>query len=403
MSSWDPATLGEIADRSGGAIQTGPFGSQLHRSDYTDDKLVGVPLVMPKDMVDGRVDYTAIAWVAPSKAAEMERHSCRPGDLLLSRRGDLGRCVLIREADTGVLCGTGSLRVTLGGSDLDPCFLFFYFQTAVGRAELVGRAVGSTMPNINTAIVRSVSIPLPPLSTQRKIAAILSAYDELIENNNRRIKLLEEMAQRIYREWFVDFRYPGHENVPLVDSDLGLIPEGWAVKNAGEAISLIYGKALTADDRHAGNVTVYGSGGAIGSHDTSLSDGPGVVVGRKGNVGAVYWSDGPFFAIDTTYWVVSELPLSYCYFALRDMDFQDSHAAVPGLSRDQAYSLPLLVASPDVIVRFDESFRTIWALRSTLARALTSLRATRELLLPRLISGEIDVDGLDIAMPDAAP
>ncbi len=71
-----------------------------------------------------------------------------------------------------------------------------------------------------------LAIPIPPLSTQRKIAAILSAYDDLIENNNRRIKILEEMAQRIYREWFVDFRYPGHENVPLVDSELGPIPEG---------------------------------------------------------------------------------------------------------------------------------------------------------------------------------
>ena len=89
--------------------------------------------------------------------------------------------------------------------------------------------------------------PLPPLPTQRKIAAILSAYDDLIENNNRRIKLLEEMAQRIYREWFVDFRYPGHEDVPLVDSELGPIPKGWNVQPLSDAAQIVTRSVEPAD------------------------------------------------------------------------------------------------------------------------------------------------------------
>src|SRR4051812_885118 len=119
---WTAATLGEIVDRSGGEIQTGPVGSQLHRSDYTSDETSGVPLVMPKDMVGGRIDYSSAALVEAGKAHEMARHSCRPGDILLSRRGDIGRCVLIRDADDGVLCGTGSLKVTVPETELDSEF-----------------------------------------------------------------------------------------------------------------------------------------------------------------------------------------------------------------------------------------------------------------------------------------
>ncbi len=88
-------------------------------------------------------------------------------------------------------------------------------------------------------MIKSLPVVIPPLPTQRKIAAILSAYDDLIENNGRRIKLLEEMAQRIYREWFVDFRYPGHENVPLVDSELGPVPQGWSVERMGQVADVI--------------------------------------------------------------------------------------------------------------------------------------------------------------------
>lgn len=267
---------------------------------------------------------------------------------------------------------------------------------------LLQKAGGSTFPNLSFRDLATLEIPFPPLPVQRKISALLSAYDDLIENNNRRIKLLEEMAQRIYKEWFVDFRYPGHEDVPLVESELGLIPEGWKVHRLGDDVELVYGKALKADARQAGEVVVFGSGGAIGRHNEALDLGPGIIVGRKGNVGAVYWSDGPFFAIDTTYWVRSWLPLTYCYFALRDMEFIDSHAAVPGLSREQAYALPLLMPDSDVSKRFEVLVTEVFAFHRAIEDANATLHATRDLLLPRLISGEVDVSDLDIALPEAA-
>ncbi len=262
--------------------------------------------------------------------------------------------------------------------------------------------IGSTEYKGHHPEWRSGFVPLPPLRTQRKIATVLSAYDDLIENNNRRIKILEEMAQRIYREWFVDFRYPGHEGVPLVESELGLIPEGWSAGRVGDGMAFLYGKALKAADRRCGPVEVFGSSGVVGHHDLALDPGPGIVVGRKGNVGAVHWSDGPFYPIDTTYWVRTELPLIYCFHSLRGLAFVDAHAAVPGLNRDHVSALPLIIPDPKVSARFELIAAELFMLRRSLADAARALVQARDLLLPRLVSGEVDVSDLDIEIPEAA-
>ena len=285
---------------------------------------------------------------------------------------------------------------------VDPRYLYYLFCADSTRAQIRATATGATVRHTAPRRIYEVLVDLPPIPTQRLVGAILSAYDGLIENNTRRTEILEEMAQAIYREWFVEFRYPRHEGVPLIGSDLGPIPEGWGAGQLRDVVELAYGKALKADDRRGGSVAVYGSGGVVGWHNIALVPGPGVVVGRKGNVGSVYWSDGPFFPIDTTYYVKTRLPLTFVYFALRDLEFIDSHAAVPGLSRDQAYGLPFVVPSAEVCNRFDEIISPIFALRRALCSATENLRATRDLLLPRLISGEIDVSGLDIDMGDAA-
>src|SRR5438046_4266282 len=154
-----------------------------------------------------------------------------------------------------------------------------------------------------TTFSETQPVPLPPLPTQRHIASILSAYDDLIENNTRRIKILEEMAQMIYREWFVNFRFPGHENVRMVDSELGPIPEGWDATTVGNVLTLEYGKALKEPDRHGGPIPVYGSSGVVGHHSERLTSGPGIIVGRKGNVGSVFLCQSDFWVIDPAYYV----------------------------------------------------------------------------------------------------
>ena len=194
---WEIAKLGDISKN----IQTGPFGSQLHQSDYSE---CGIPVVMPKDLVGGKISEESIARVDKTHVERLCRHKIEVGDILYSRRGDVGRCAHVTKKEEGWLCGTGCLRVTIDSEKADSRFVFFQLQhpDTVGWVEK--HAVGATMLNLNTTILSSVPIRLPTLEIQKRIADILSAYDDLIENNQKQIKLLEEAAQRLYKEWFVD-------------------------------------------------------------------------------------------------------------------------------------------------------------------------------------------------------
>ncbi len=271
-----------------------------------------------------------------------------------------------------------------------PRFAYYFLQT-MGFERL---DAGASNPSLNRNHIHTISVLWPPFPVQQRIASILSAYDELIENSQRRIKILEAMARALYREWFVYFRFPGHENHPRVASSLGEIPQGWEVKKFGDVVELNYGKALKKEDRRDGDYPVFGSSGIVGTHDAALVKGPGIIVGRKGNVGSVFWCDEDFFVIDTAYFVTSPLPLRYLFYVLPTLNFINSDAAVPGLSRNQAYTLELLVPPASLLEKFCELAGAFERQAATLQRQSQNLRRTRDLLLPRLLSGQIDVGAL---------
>ena len=388
---WYSKTLGEICDEVDGTIRTGPFGSQLHESDYSDQ---GTPVVMPKDIIEGRVSQVGIARVSDEHVQRLVQHKLKTGDIVYGRRGDIGRQALIKQRESGWLCGTGCLRISIGNSIVDPFYLHYYIRDEKVIAKIANQAIGATLPNLNTSILRNVIIRYPSLEYQRRIASILSAYDDLIENNTRRIAILEEMARRIYEEWFVKFKFPGHEKVKMVDSELGKIPEGWKVCLLGDVIELAYGKALKTGNRKAGDFPVYGSSGIVGYHSDYMIEGPGIIVGRKGNVGSVHWSDKSFFPIDTVFYVKTNLSLYYLFFNLKMQNFINNDAAVPGLNRNQAHSLPFIKPSDVLIESFNKICEQIFGLLRVLTVKNANLRTTRDFLLPKLISGEIDVSKL---------
>ena len=230
MEGWITSTIGDICDAGRGQVQTGPFGSQLHQSDYQE---LGVPVVMPADIIGGTIDHTKIARVAESHVDRLQRHKLAKGDIVYGRRGDIGRQALIRDENIGWLCGTGCLRITLGDATVEPEFLHRYLQMPEVIGWIQNQAIGATMPNLNTDILRRVPVSYPQsIESQQKIAAVLSAYDDLIENNKRRIALLEKMAEEIYREWFVRMRFPGHEKAKFVKG----VPEGWRMVSIGERL-----------------------------------------------------------------------------------------------------------------------------------------------------------------------
>lgn len=269
------------------------------------------------------------------------------------------------------------------------------------QADIKGYITGAAQPKLSQANLKRIALSLPPYSTQNKIASILSAYDDLIENNTRRIAILEAMAQAIYREWFVEFRFPGHEKVKLVDSPLGKIPEGWVATVWGELASLEYGKALRGYEGKHEQYLVFGTNGPIGWHEKPLCHTPGIVIGRKGAYRGVHFSDAPFWVIDTAFYLkpkTSELDIVWAFYNLLHVDINsiDSGSAIPSTSRDAFYAIPVISPKREVTTRFRSVVDDLRSKCTVLNKKNANLRNTRDLLLPKLISGQLDVENLDI-------
>lgn len=282
----------------------------------------------------------------------------------------------------------------------DVVFIKYALDYAKMRFSAISK--GATQDNLSLEKLLSQDLLVPPLEVQRRIASILGAYDDLIEVNRRRIAVLEEMARGLFEEWFVRFRFPGHEAVPILDTPDGALPEGWTWGTLGDLLSLPYGKALKADARRPGDVAVIGSSGVVGSHVEALVAGPGIVVGRKGNVGSVIWSATDFWPIDTTYYVDTRLPLLYVYQLLQRVPFENSHAAVPGLNRDYALARVVMIAPDALVQRYGAFSEPLMDQVTTLGRSNRGLAASRDLLLPRLISGQLSVAEAERELEEAA-
>ena len=406
-------TLGEICDEVGGIIKTGPFGSQLHKSDYRDE---GMPVIMPKDLIEGKVSVRSIARIGDEDVARLSRHQLKAGDIVYARRGDIGRRALITSREAGWICGTGCMRISLGDSVVHSVFLHYYLGQPDVVTWIYNQAVGATMPNLNTSIVRSIPITYPPLPTQRKIAAILSAYDNLIENNTRRIAILEEMAQAIYREWFVHFRFPGHEQVAMVDSELGPIPEGWEVRQLGQLGEL--NKEKFCEDTHSDlplldlakmlrRTLSVGEMGSPGELSTSR------IIFKEDDI--LFGSIRPYLhkvALAPCQGVtnvsvlvirpVAEVYKSLLAVLLSSVDavrWAEQHSTgtkMPVIKWDIFRTMPVLLPEESILGRFHEVvYPMLQTVKMTCSRN-HNLRRTRDLLLPRLIAGEVDVSELEI-------
>jgi len=353
----------------------------------------GYPLIKAKEIVGGRIDFESCDQISETEHRKVIARS-KPefGDTLFTHIGaSLGEAAFVNTSREFSIKNIALFKPN--PAVIAPRYLYYLVISPTFQDSAKGTKTGSAQPFLGLSQLRGHAIQYHrDLSTQRRIAGILSTYDELIENNQRRTRILEEMARSLYREWFVHFRYPGHESVPLVDSPLGQIPQGWAVKKLGEVLELNYGKALKKEDRQDGEFPVYGSSGVIGHHDTLLVKGPGVIVGRKGNVGSVFWSDEDFFVIDTAYFVTARLPLRFVFYDLKTKNFINSDAAVPGLSRHQAYSLETVVPPASLLARFCQLAEGFEQQASVLRKQTANLRRTRDLLLPRLLSGNLKLE-----------
>lgn len=360
-----------------------------------------------------------------------------PGDLIMAREAPVGNVAIIPPGLTPCL-GQRTLLIRCNREKADSSYVSYMLNGPKVQATIYGMTNGATVPHLNMKDVRTLPIPeIPPLPTQRKIAAILSAYDDLIENNLRRIKILEEMAQNLYREWFVKIRFPGHQHARFIDSSLGKIPEGWEVATLGDHLT-----ALESGKRPKGGVKGLEIGVAsvgaenilgIGSHNyqsekyvsREFFDGMRKGVVKGGDVAlykdgayigrTAYFRDGfphvqfcvneHVFLLRTTGKRMTQNTL-YLWFQEPDtvsrIRATNSNAAQPGINQAGVRGLSLISPPLNIVGQFDELAEPILALIISFAKRNEALRRTRNLLLPRLISGEVDVSELDIAVSEEA-
>lgn len=307
-----------------------------------------------------------------------ESKALAPG-VVTGRYGTIGE-VFYLEEDYWPL-NTALYVIDFKGND--PRFLSYFLKNVLKGYQSEKAAV----PGVDRNVLHEIKVKAPSHALQLRITEILSTYDDLIENNRRRMALLEESARLLYREWFLRLRFPGYEHTPVVDG----VPEGWERKALGDSIILNYGKALKAEIRVDGDYPVYGSSGIVGTHEKPLVQGPAIILGRKGNVGSVYWSSKGFYPIDTVYFVSPESSTLFLFYALKNMHFISTDVAVPGLNRDFAYSRALLHPPVTLLRSFHETVEPIHAQLDKLEASNQKLRAARDLLLPRLMSGELAV------------
>ncbi|MEW6327677.1 MAG: restriction endonuclease subunit S [Thermodesulfobacteriota bacterium] len=378
VATWKELPLREICD----VVQYGYTAS-------AKDEDIGPRFLRITDIVPQLIDWSAVPHCQIDEKKKV-KYKLEEGDIVVARTGaTTGYAKWIRNPPDSVFASyLVRLKIKEG---INSRYVGLVVESDLYKKFIMTNVGGAAQPNANAQILISYPIKLPPRDIQDRIVEIISAYDDLIENNTRRIKILEEMAQAIYREWFVKFRFPGHEKVKMIDSSLGPIPEGWEVKRLCDVVELKYGKGLKKSDRREGKVPVFGSSGIVGYHDARLVEGPGVIVGRKGNVGSVFWSDTAFVPIDTVFYVVTELPLLYVYFSLQHQPFINGDAAVPGLSRSQAYLLPYIVPPGYALKKFELVVTPMFSALRLLNQKNANLRATCDLLLPKLISGELDI------------
>lgn len=312
------------------------------------------------------------------------------GDLILAREAPVGNVAVVPK-NARFCLGQRTVLIRPKQSVIDPYYLCYLLLSPNIRADLLAKSGGATVHHLNLKDIRALPIPtLPTLIQQKRLSLVIKNYYDLIQTNQQRIALLEEAAQRLYDEWFVKLRFPNHEQVSVVEG----VPEGWEIKKIGDIIPFQYGKSLKADSRIEGEYPVYGSSGIVGYHNQALISANCIIVGRKGNAGSVFFSSPACFPIDTVFYIEPSKNNFYFYFFLKGLVFVDTDSAVPGLNRSYAHNLDVIIPESNLLKKFTAEAELLFEQMNTLEKQNQKLTQARDELLPRLMSGQLDISKL---------
>lgn len=447
-SEWIQTTLGDICANQGGAIQTGPFGSQLHTSDY---KAVGIPVVMPTNIWDGEISTEGIAKIAPSDVERLQQHKFELNDIVFSRRGDVTKNALIRSQEIGWLCGTGCLKLRLGKEQIaNAKFISYYLRLPDIKEWLIRHAVGATMPNLNTSILSSVPIKLPPLANQLDTASTLEALDDRITLLRETNKTLEAIAQAIFKSWFVDFdpvrakmegRQPeGMDEATAAlfpdsfeESELGLVPKGWQYSSMADVSTVGIGKTPPRKEQHwfsensediawvsirdmgefgtyTSDTKEYLTQEAVDKFNIKKVPSNSVLMSFKMTIGRIAITERELttneaiahFKLDQN----SSLSSEYIYLSLKSFDFtqlSSTSSIADAVNSKTVRQIPVLNPAKPILLAFQENISALFERIKNIAQQTRNLELIRNTLLPRLISGQLRLPEAQEQIENALP
>lgn len=379
---------------------------------------VGVPFLNSTNIVENRLSIAGCNLISEEKYESIRKGRVMHGDIIMTTRGSIGKIAIAhrRRIDRAII----NAQMLLLRSDevtVHFQFLFYVMCSDEFQMEMRNFASGSAQPQIPITDLKHVSIPLPPFNTQRKIAAILSAYDDLIENNLRRIKILEEMAQNLYREWFVKFRFPGYEKVKFVDSPLGMIPEGWEVTTLGDYCCLTMGQSPKSEYYNdVGNGLPFHQGVSDFGHwhpsdrlycsvDNRIAEANDILFSVRAPVGRMNFANKKIIIGRGLSAIrAKNNAQSFLWEQLRHqftkVDMIGNGAIFASVTKNDMQRISILSPPDSVVEIVNQYLAPLHNQISCLVRRNDSIRTQRDHLLPKLVSGEVDVSDLNIKVSE---
>ena len=395
-------------------IQTGPFGSQLHMSDYVE---VGTPIITVEHLVDGFISHINLPLVSDYDRERLKKYSLKKGDIIISRVGSVDRSAIVGESEEGWLFSGRCIRVRPDESKVNSRYVAWFLQHPSVKEYLRRVAVGLSMPSLNTKIIENVPIYVNPNEKwQESSANLLDNINSAVEINRRNGILSQEIIESIFRSWFIDFdpvKAKVEGNIPygmnqeiaalfpdsFEESELGLLPSGWKIGRIGDMANISSGKhqpKRLVERSNEYSTPLLGGTGIIGWTDESLFNEPIIVTGRVGTLGVVKKYIHPVYPSDNTLVFKTKKPSSfhYLYYQLKLQDFgaYNRGSTQPLISQSDMKKLKIIIPNNDVLLAFEEKIRPIVLFSLLIEEKCKSLAKTRDLLLPRLMSGELKVN-----------
>ncbi len=373
----------------------------------------GVLFLNTTKILQNRLDLTEANFVSPEKFDEIKKGRLQRLDIVMTTRGSIGKVALVDFDPPKGLINAQMLILRADGETINQKCLFYQTCSEDFQAKLKNFASGSAQPQIPIIDLKEVEVAVADLPTQRQIAAILSAYDDLIENNTLRIKILEGMAATIYRQWFVEFRFPGHEHVRIVESELGLIPQGWEVMQLGEMCHVLMGQSPKSEfynetgeglPFHQG-VTDFGNRFPIHriycTVENRIAMTGDILFSVRAPVGRINLANNKIVIGRGLSAIRSKSGNQAFMFQqlqdkFREEDTMGSGTIFNAITKGDLMGIQLLKPRKLIIDDFEEIVEPVFSQLANLTLTNANLRQTRDLLLPKLISGQLDVSTLDI-------